>query len=140
MAVSFDDSFFRDHSTFIQRTGPGQFFIYQKTVGKGITAILCRAKPESELILGDRKILLCIIIFNSSIECVVHKMGDVRGGDKGKFTIRVVSMGRFIQKVRFTNPQKKGIQPYISGSTGLVKDCVFALLINLDVPLRKFML
>ena len=53
---------------------------------------------------------------------------------------RAVSIGRFTQKFKYTTPENKGIQPHISGSTGLVKDGVFVLLMDLDSLLKKFLL
>ena len=67
-------------------------------------------------------------------------MADVRGGSKGNFKSRLVSMGRFIQKVRYNNPNQKGIQTQISGITGLVKDGICGLIIDLDSTFSGIML
>ena len=52
------------------------FSLCQDPVSKGITAILCRADPVSALILGARKISLCVKVVNRVPEYVVHKLDD----------------------------------------------------------------
>ena len=49
-------------------------------------------------------------------------------------------MGRFIQKFRYTNPEKKSIQSSISRSTGLFKGDVFVFIINLDLVFIRALL
>ena len=85
--------------------------------------MLCRAKPVAALILGDGKLFLCIIALHMVPEFVVHKITNVRGGYKWNFMKRVVSIERFIQILRYTNPMQNVIQPHIAGSTGLVMYC-----------------
>ena len=84
------------------------------------------------MILGARKIIICIIVVNRVPECVVHKLADFRGGYKVNSKRRKVYMGRLILKVRYTNPYKKDIHTHISGSIGLVKYGVYDLIIYLD--------
>ena len=83
------------------------FIFCQDPVGKGITTMLCRDNPVATLLLGARKILLCIIVVSRVPEYVVHKLYDVRGGDKGNLIIRAVYMGRFSHTV-IPQPNKKG--------------------------------
>ena len=71
--------------------------------------MLCRVKPDYVLLLGPRKVFLYIILVNRVQECVVHKMVDVRGGTKGNFMSRGVSMGRFRHTFRYANQNKKVI-------------------------------
>ena len=58
----------------------------------------------------------------------MHKVSDVRAGDKNYSISISVSMIMFRQKVIYTNPYQKVIQPHITGITGLVK-CVVCVLI-----------
>ena len=63
--------------------GPGhEIFFCQYPVVTFITKILCRGKPSSALILDAKKRFLCIILVNRVPKCVVHKLDDVRGGEK----------------------------------------------------------
>ena len=66
----------------------GTFFPHMYYVQKGITKSMCRANTESVLLLGSIKIMLYIIVVIRGIECVAHKLNDVRGSSKGYFTSR----------------------------------------------------
>ena len=70
----------------------------------------------------------------------MNKLNDVRGGSRVNFMRRAVSVVRFIQAVRYNNPDQKGIQPHISGNTCLINDGVSALLIDFVSPLIWVML
>ena len=82
----------------------GSFFLCKDTVGKGITTVLCRSNPATVLLIPAGKFLLCVIVLNRVIACVVHKMDTVRNGSKGNLMGIAVSTGMFIQKIRYTNP------------------------------------
>ena len=49
-------------------------------------------------------------------------------------------MGSFSQTFIYTNTDNKGIRTHISGSTVLVKDCVFVLPVDLDMLVRMVLL
>ena len=116
------------------------FVLCHDPVRKGITTVLCRTKPVAEFLLGDRKLSLYIIVVNRVPECVLRKLDYVRGGSKGNLMRKEMSMGRFSHTVRYTNPNHKGIQSHISGSTSSIKDGVCALLIDLDSTFSRVLL
>ena len=67
---------------------------------KGTTKIICRANPETKLILGSSKLLLCVIVVKVVPACVLHKLGYSRGVEKGNFVSVAAAMGMFSLTIR----------------------------------------
>ena len=115
-------------------------FLCQNLLVKGITTIIYRSNTLDMLLLSSGKLLIGIIISNKFIEFVYHGIYDTRGSEKFNLIRRATTMVMLIQEVRYTNPKKNIVQPYIFMSVGTFQNSVCAILIDPDAVFRRVLL
>ena len=70
----------------------------------------------------------------------MHKNTYIRGGAKDKFISRAAAIGMYMQQIRDTKLNKKGIQTHTAESTDTSKDGVCKPPVDLNTVFRRVML
>ena len=92
------------------------------------------------ILIGYEKILLCIIIVDRVIYCVVCELDEVRYGIKGNLTVIKSLICIFIKQVRGINPTQEGIYTYVTSTNSQIQNSIFSLIVYLYLGLRKVLL
>ena len=102
--------------------------------------MICRDNTKSRLIIDSRKLIFRIIVVNRVPEYLVHKLSNIRVCVRVNFTSRLAAIVITRQKILYSNPKQKGINPHIYGINGMVNYGVCTLTVYLYLEFRIIIL